>query len=202
MHVAIICSTMLIQWNAHSRRWSRVNQCFDVKASSEGRALPQLLNDSLDNALRIGVRCFDPHLGLCIMTPPLVPERAEIERGLVRCQRSNSGTGKPLQDQLEGSIEPDGLRLAIERVTNMWIDEGAPADGDHLGFFGLEEAQDQLTFRLGELRVSPFAEELRDRHAANLLDLAVRIDKRKVQPLSEETADPRLPRRHEANEDD
>jgi hypothetical protein len=110
--------------------------------------------------------------------------------------------GKPLQDELERSIEPNGPRLPIERVTNMRIDERAPADGDHLGFSGLEETQDQLTFCLAELRLPAFEEDLRDRNAVNFLDLAVRVDERKVQPLCEEAADPRLPRRHEANEDD
>src|SRR5207302_9124348 len=103
---------------------------------------------------------------------------AELEFGLVRCQRPGSGTGEPPQNKFKRRVEPDGPRLPIQRITRLGIKECAAAEGDHLRTLGLKKARNQLTFHFAEFRLSAFAKELRDRNAGDFLDPDVRVDDR------------------------
>jgi hypothetical protein len=148
-----------------------------------------------DRALRI-VRA---NVGDLLVEPPALCVEAP-EGGLVLRERARRAPdARPcildahVEEHGHGSVgkqAPDGLR-----------EHGAAAERIHARPDGRQERQRGALLERPELRLAA-GEEVGDRRSCALLDRVVEVDERATEALGQLTADRRLARAHEADEDD
>jgi hypothetical protein len=142
-------------------------------------------------------------VGLLIRRETLRIEGSEA--GLVSEQRAASHGHAAIEQNIEGSIQPnDGNACSAKKLRGAGLGVGSAAECEDRGFLVLDSAAQgcaQLVrFHLAECRLAQALENLRNAQPGGLFDTIVQIDKTPSQLAGQQRADSRFAGAHEAGE--
>ena len=159
-------------------------------------------DDPLDDLIVPAAAAAHADMGLGVGCAALLGEAFERALGIVVAeQRAGVAAARPLGEDIDRRVEPDGDRAAIQQFASSGIDERAPAGCDHADGT-IDQARDQTTLAVAEIPLAEPLEHLGGGKASCILDCRIAVYEGQPKAFRQAAANGGLAGAHQANEDD